>query len=384
MSGLETAIRQALERSDRTNAETRARIYQSARNALEAGLRKQDVHDPGVVSQQRHRLEAIIHAIEQEERSAARSAEPVEQPAYMPQPHEERRPRIVSPEIDEGAHLPPDRGARMSGAPTSDDGLSGVRPDRREFERQPQDEYRVKDEPSLRDSPGRMRAAKVRPPRRKRSKFLSFLMVVATLVAAFGVAAWWVQTSGLLKSPAERDTSVANPPATVQSEDFDGGAGLRTLATESGFTGDWMEIFDPKQPAAAVAGADAAVDTVADDAGARLRIVSSSAEAGGNVSIEIPASALQQMAGKSSTVALSVQADTGKQTEFSVTCDFGPPEACKRYRFPVHDEKTDMYLNIDLDSSFSASKPGHLIINSDVNGMGSPLNIYAIRLQAGR
>ena len=39
MSGLETAIRQALERSDRTSPEMRARIYQSARNALEAGAR---------------------------------------------------------------------------------------------------------------------------------------------------------------------------------------------------------------------------------------------------------------------------------------------------------------------------------------------------------
>ena len=39
MSGLETAIRNALARSERANAEVRARIYQSARNALEAGLR---------------------------------------------------------------------------------------------------------------------------------------------------------------------------------------------------------------------------------------------------------------------------------------------------------------------------------------------------------
>ncbi|MGO7623917.1 regulator, partial [Rhizobium ruizarguesonis] len=41
MSGLETAIRNALENSDRDNPEVRGRIYKSARQALEAGLRKQ-------------------------------------------------------------------------------------------------------------------------------------------------------------------------------------------------------------------------------------------------------------------------------------------------------------------------------------------------------
>ncbi|PLU73925.1 biotin transporter BioY, partial [Sinorhizobium medicae] len=67
MSGLETAIRNALERSDRSSAEVRARIYQSARQALENGLQKQQIEDPEVISVQRHRLEAVIRAIEMEE-----------------------------------------------------------------------------------------------------------------------------------------------------------------------------------------------------------------------------------------------------------------------------------------------------------------------------
>lgn len=70
MSGLETAIRNALERSDRSNAEIRARIYQSARQALENGLQKQQIEDPEVISVQRQRLEAVIRAIEMEERAA--------------------------------------------------------------------------------------------------------------------------------------------------------------------------------------------------------------------------------------------------------------------------------------------------------------------------
>ena len=59
MSGLETAIRNALERSERTNAESRARVYQSARQALETGLRKQNIDDPEAINYQRRRLEAL-------------------------------------------------------------------------------------------------------------------------------------------------------------------------------------------------------------------------------------------------------------------------------------------------------------------------------------
>ena len=76
MSGLETAIRSALDRSDRANPEIRARIYQSARQALEAGLRKQDITDVNVVAAQRQRLEATIREIEVEERGRPAQAAP--------------------------------------------------------------------------------------------------------------------------------------------------------------------------------------------------------------------------------------------------------------------------------------------------------------------
>lgn len=67
MSGLETAIRNALDRSDRTDGDTRARIYQSARQALEAGLQRQGVTDKLIVMQQQKRLEEKIREIETEE-----------------------------------------------------------------------------------------------------------------------------------------------------------------------------------------------------------------------------------------------------------------------------------------------------------------------------
>uniref|UniRef100_UPI0035B5279B hypothetical protein n=1 Tax=Terrirhizobium terrae TaxID=2926709 RepID=UPI0035B5279B len=77
MSGLETAIRNALDRSERGDGQVRARIYQSARQALDAGLRKQGVTDNLVIMQQRKRLEDKISEIENEEIDRlAQSAQP--------------------------------------------------------------------------------------------------------------------------------------------------------------------------------------------------------------------------------------------------------------------------------------------------------------------
>ena len=94
MSGLETAIRNALARSERANAEVRARIYQSARNALEAGLRKQEINDPETIATQRHRLEATIHEIEAEER-AQLAAAPAHDDVGRVEPVVEARPEPV-------------------------------------------------------------------------------------------------------------------------------------------------------------------------------------------------------------------------------------------------------------------------------------------------
>jgi hypothetical protein len=128
VSGLETAIRQALERSERANSETRARIYQSARNALEAGLKKQDVHDPDVIAQQRHRLEGVIHAIELEERASLKAAVSVPPPVRV----ETDNTPVPSAELDHDIHMPSDRNADPADSPVVDGGLSGLRPERRD------------------------------------------------------------------------------------------------------------------------------------------------------------------------------------------------------------------------------------------------------------
>jgi len=379
VSGLETAIRQALERSERANSETRARIYQSARNALEAGLKKQDVHDPDVIAQQRHRLEGVIHAIELEERASLKAAASVPPPVRV----ENSNAPAPSAELDHDVHMPSERNTGPANNPVADGGLAGLRPERREG---PRVAEAAPAEPAAgkRGKAAKAEAAAAKPRRRKRGSFLSFVMVITTLVAAVVMGAWWVETSGLLKTAAERDTSVANPPSTVQSEDFDGAAGLKTLGPQAGFSGDWVDVFTPADASNVKADSRAAADPVSDERGQRLRITSATADADGNVSIQIPASILEQISGKTSTVALSVQADTGKQTQFSVECDFSSLGDCGRHRFTVNEEKNDMLFQVTFDRSLAPSSPGHILINSDVTGAGNSLSVYAVRILPGQ
>ncbi|WP_331373162.1 biotin transporter BioY [Sinorhizobium chiapasense] len=384
MSGLETAIRNALERSDRTNAEIRARIYQSARQALENGLKKQQIEDPDVITKQRHRLEAVIHAIETEERAALRArsaAAPViahggagERPAQSPAAAE----LSVSPRRE-----PTAGGQSRAGQGESD--LGALRAEREDSLASgrtiasPQSAAAGGKAASAAPDVG---AADKRPRKRRRGRLLSFAMVVATLAAAAGAAVWWIQTNDLLKSPA--DTSVANPPATVESEDFDGAAGLQNLGAQEGFSGEWIEVFTPAEVAAIKPGARSTVEPLNDEGGERVRVTSAVAGKDGDLVFEIPADILAQLSGKSSTLALTVQAMPGKTAEFSVECDFSSLGACGRHRFTVHDERLDMLFKISFDRSVAPSDPGRLVLNSDVSGAGNSLNIFAIRVLPGQ
>jgi hypothetical protein len=346
VSGLETAIRNALERSDRSNAEIRARIYQSARQALENGLQKQQIEDPEVIARQRHRLEAVIHAIETEERAALKARAPATPVVSLGG----LKSKSDSAGAVEQARREPGFKSEARAAAPADGGLEALRPDR--------DGPMVATRPAT-DS-------------------------VGPGAAAAGAAVWWVQTNDLLKSPAERDTNVVNPPATVETEDFDGAAALPTLGAQEGFSADWIEVFTAADAAALKPGARASVQPFAGDGGERVRVTSKVAAEDGNVAIEIPADVLAELSGKSSTLALTVQAMPGKTTEFSVECDFSTLGACGRHRFTAHDERLDMLFKVAFDRSLAPKSPGKLLINSDVSGAGNGLDIFAIRVLPGQ
>ncbi|AYG58007.1 hypothetical protein [Rhizobium jaguaris] len=410
MSGLETAIRNALERSDRANPEIRARIYQSARQALESGLRKQDITDTGIISAQRQRLEATIRAIEGEER--ARPPEtPVTPEVEAPQVPS-APPQQASQPVQQRQEQEPVMSVRgeTRDRPTAAQASAPVESPAPESEfgdmrAGPADHLGADSDQRQAPAPTATRSMNFKPERaavrRKPRKFFSRLLVFCILLAFLGVGAWWIKTSGVFMTAAQRDTSVPNPPAHVDSQDFkgnnsDGDAsndddnsgpanpGLATIDPQNSFSAEWIEIFKPTDLAKVVSGAQAKAENVSENEGPAVRLTSQTNAPDGNASVEVPVSVLQQLAGKSSAVALTLQSTSDTPTQITVECDFGSLGSCGRHRFNVTRQKSDALFEVHFDRSLAPNAPGHLIINSDVDGKARGINIYAIRVLPGQ
>ncbi|UHS60258.1 hypothetical protein HRR99_01310 [Agrobacterium vaccinii] len=390
MSGLETAIRNALEKSDRSSAEVRARIYQSSRQALEAGLRKQGIDDPETVAQQRQRLEALVHAIESEERNRLLSVvedhvrrEAARAPA--PPPIQTVTPTVSAQnreDYDQEDVLPVDaeiRSERDDSEPASND-IGDIRAERGVVAPDARSNPRTDAASSLAFTPER--AAKAR----RKKGLVARLFIYFTLLAFIGLGAWWVYSSGLLLSPSERDTGVPNPPPEVQSEDFNGAEATPQPSVEAGrgFSDAWEDVFNAERGTNGIQAASlSVVEPITTPAGKAVRLTSRVGEVDGNVSITVPAEVLKEMAGKSSTISITLQSSSDRQTQLSVSCDFGSLGDCSRHRFTATPERADMLINVAFDRTLAPNSPGRIIINSDIDGNGLPVNLYSVRILPG-
>ncbi len=231
--------------------------------------------------------------------------------------------------------------------------------------------------------------------RRKPRKFFSRLLVWSVLIAFIGMGAWWAYTSGLFLTAAERDTSVANPPASTVPEDFDGtdenaaNSGLPadqlvTIDPQNSFSAEWIEIFKPSDAAKIERGARARAENAAESDGPAVRLISESNGADGNIGITVPADVLQQLAGKSSTIAITLQSTSDEPTQVTVECDFQTLGNCARHRFSITREKSDALLQVTFDRSTAPNANGRLLINSDVDGKARGINLYAVRILPGQ
>ena len=425
MSGLETAIRNALERSERDNPEVRARVYQSARQALEAGLRKQDITDVEIITAQRQRLEMTIRGIEGEERARLRAAAPTAPEPVQEQPVPSARPvapQPVPPAAPAGPIEPPlapppltgvsrqapqqaalsepgmelrgeTRGTVASAADVPDDGdLGGMRAD-------PTDHLAA--DIGAPDAPARPAASPgldFKPERavsrRKPRKFFSRLLVFCILIAFLGMGAWWIKTSGVLLTAAQRDTAVRNQPAQVTPEDDDANdnnadldsgsnAGLATIDPQDRFSADWIEILGPTDAGKATSGTEAKVENASENEGPTVRVTSQSSGTTGNVAIPVPTAVLQKLSGKPATVAMTLQAITDAPTQITVECSFGSYGGCGRHRFDVTRQKSDALFQLRFNATLPADASGNLVFNTDVDGKSTGVNIYAIRVLPG-
>ncbi|EHS49254.1 hypothetical protein PDO_0632 [Rhizobium sp. PDO1-076] len=413
MNGLETAIRNALERSDRSNAETRARIYQSARQALESGLRKQNINDVETVNYQRRKLETLIHEVELEERARLDMAvsPPDVAPSSTPAQAGDAAP-TVSTHMHTPAPAPTQartpvsaQGSRAEPAFATSPASAGSagatdRDVDRDVDRDPvfddDDLYASsrdeREQSSDADGPmPDMRSeAPLRKPRRRRG-FFSRLFILAILLAGAGTAAWWVYSSDLLLTDAERDTSVPNPPPRAEEEDFNGPEsapqapqGPQALDSRGGFSDDWIDVFEPQQIAAIRPRANGMVDVVTASDGTAVRLGSRSGDADGAIEITVPADVLRELAGRTSTIALTLQSADDKPVQISVDCDFSRLGACPRHRFTINPQKLDALFRVSFDSGMAPASAGRLVVNADLSGGGRGVNLYSVRILPGQ
>jgi hypothetical protein len=439
LSGLEQAIRNALDRAERSDPDIRARIYQSARNALDAGLRKQDIADMAVIERQRQRLEVTIREIEDEEMARLRSIAQFERVALEREPEEELAPEPVLRPEPEPEVLPEPAAKRMeptfAAAPAT-----AVTPLDAEFEAQPREapvrraepvqaeraNGRVEPAVDMRPEPATaarrsepvaeddylaglsvtretragVPAAKVEtsewdddaaeaiaPTRKRGNRFGSFLVsafVYLFLLGIIGGGVWWVYDTGMIEAAMKGDGDFKLVPDALRSENKTPGKQVARLDTLRGFSGDWINIYKPGTDSnAAAPRAKAAIVEDRDSDGLATVITSNAPDQDGDVLIEVPASLLADLAGKTSTIAVTVKSNSDKAAQIYIQCEFKTLGDCGRHRYTVTNERADELIQVKFDGKMSPSSSGHIVINSDLTGEGSSIRLYGIRVLPG-
>lgn len=185
-------------------------------------------------------------------------------------------------------------------------------------------------------------------PRRRRGRFFIILFLAATFFAAAAMGVWWAIDSGLFLSQAERDTSVPNPPLTLEDEEFEPDAPppLSDQQAADGRGNDWITVFTPTDPTRVLTLSGGIAQVIEIEGGMALRIRSSAP--GEPVRFEVGQGILQAIAGRSAVFNIRARTDPGKETEILVTCDFGPLGDCGRKRYVVSSENRDFAVGLDI------------------------------------
>ena len=438
MTGMEAAIRGALDKAGIPGAQARRRIYDSARSALDRSLERQGITDPERIDDHRHRLEVLIASIEAEWTPPSESApappaeapavesphhaapatpqEPVQPAPVRDEPAAWQRPVYDVPEALGPEALGPEHdvpvapAAQSSKAAASPAGtdhakapeVAAVAPEARSAGagRSDADLDFAPEASGLRASPAAKTAAdhaqpgtaakaekparkpkapKQRKEKRRRPIFAS-IFSGAVMLSFLGIGIWWLIESGALKSAAERDTGVPNPPPSLSRDDFAGGP--QQLNPGSGFSGEWSNVFTPGRDGEPRPRGDASVDLIRDaEAGDALRIVSRTGDASGEVLIPLGPEVMQALAGRQSMLALTVRSASPEPTQVYVRCEFSVLGDCGRHRFNVTYDTNDILFSVDYDRALAPNEGGSLVINSDISGAGKAIDLIAVRIR---
>jgi hypothetical protein len=219
---------------------------------------------------------------------------------------------------------------------------------------------------------------------RERRRPYAAMFIAVTLFVAAAMGLWWAVQTGLLKSPAERDTSVPNPPATAEAEDFIPEDEEPVLAPkkpgETDELKNWITVFSPADASQVSAPSDTSAEVVEDDEGSVLRIRSGTS--GSAILFDVGQGVLEQIAGKRAIFDIVARAEEGQETQISVSCNFGELGDCGRKRYAVGHERGEFLFEIELPAG-QPGAGGTIAISSDISNQGKAVDISEIKVSVG-
>lgn len=394
MAGLDTAIREAIDRANARDAVAREQVYRTARTALENSIARHPDLDEATIEGQRRRFDEIISEIEAEKAAAEDRIEPEPAPVL---PANEWPATTAGPAKDDAgtgraADIP-----SLDSAEVREPRPETAAPDidlQAERQQRPEDDapFAATIETPGAPPPKKERSTrKARKPQAKEAKkrdrrsrgtarIMSTLFLLVSLLVFGGLVLWLVNATGLLGDTA----SVSGNANSFRKFDAASSGDNSGLMTEHGFGRTWSPVFVPGKGDTVKLGPSAKMEAVSSERGKAVRLTSATPDQNGDVRIAIPAKLLAAMAGTSSIIALNVRALDGHPTQISVECDFGALGHCGRRRFDVAVEMTDVVFRVDLPKA-QAGSGGTLLVNTDIGGKGRSIDLFAVgvRREAG-
>jgi hypothetical protein len=377
---IEKAIRSAFEKGNAEDKAFRESIYRKAFAALDRALQANSNLTVEAAIARRKLLQAKIVEIETEFLPT-----PAPAPSAIPTPVPQAPPKSASPEPV--AEPDPLAGAvQMRMAP-------GVAPEVRIDSPSPRKEQSLPGNltgidvaadrrPPAAEVPVLDTYVEVRPDpdtgRGRRRRPLAVFFIVASLLALLGMGFLFAYQTGLFLTPAERDTSVPNPPNTGEAEDFiPENEEPPVLSGQPEEEREWITIFNPSDTSSVSAPTGTTAQAQQDESGSFLRM--RSGDSGAGVVFDVGQDVLEKIAGKRATFDIIARAGDGQDTQMAVDCDFGELGDCGRKRYAVGYERADFLFELDMPAVQPGAGGAIAIISDFANG-GKSVDIYEIRV----
>lgn len=335
MDAVKKAIKGALTRGDAHERTFREKIYRQTFAALDRSLEARPNLSAQEAQERRERLKAVIIEVEREFLSAQAVPSPQDTTAPKREAPPTRRQPDPMPQVENDDLRPTnpaaDGEARDLGAPLAEE---------------------------------------------QRRRPIAMLFLLAVLLAAAGIGAWWMSRSDILGTVLQSGPALPYPPM-VEEPSSGATSAPDILRDEAGR--EWITIFSPGDPTSVTASAGASAEAVSDGE-TYLRIGSGPTKAA--VSFDIGQGTLERLAGQRAVFSLTTRSAEG-ETQISISCDFGVLGDCGRTRYVVGPEPSEYLFEVELPDR-TPRAGGQIAIISDIEGKNRMLDIYSLRVKGER